>query len=290
MGAGWADDDATSGVRVGAILAANGMREGRRPPAHCEAAQRPRQSRCKSGALSTVQEDSAPMHRDCFVTRWRSLLAMSGGYSFRRDAPAPRPALPHRLAQQELDLPVEAAQVVLRPALDRVAEVAVDAQQERLPLRHGSASYSVPVLTTGWAALLAAEHHEQVADHRRLALLVELHDARFCDSSSSAFSTMPTAPSTIFVRAATMALACWRCSIAVGDLRRVGQVADARLDAPRRRPWPAGRAARLAGACDTSAVCVLQGDSSSVLVRVVRVAASPARAAPTRSASATYSS
>ena len=41
---------------------------------------------------------------------------------------------------------------------------------------------------------------------------------------------MPTAPSTIFCRAAMTAPACWRCSIACGDLRRVREVADPRLD------------------------------------------------------------
>ena len=51
-----------------------------------------------------------------------------------------------------------------------------------------------------------------------------------CQHAASAISTMPTAPSTIFWRAAMIALACWRCSIACGDLRGVGQVADPRLD------------------------------------------------------------
>ena len=50
------------------------------------------------------------------------------------------------------------------------------------------------------------------------------------DSISSAISTIPTAPSTIRWRAAMIAPACCRCSIACGDLRRVGEVADARFD------------------------------------------------------------
>ena len=43
-----------------------------------------------------------------------------------------------RLAQDELDLRVEAAQIIVRPALHRVEHGAVDPQEERLPLRHGT--------------------------------------------------------------------------------------------------------------------------------------------------------
>ncbi len=42
-----------------------------------------------------------------------------------------------RVAQDELDLPVETSQVVVRPALERLQDVWVDPQQERFPLRHG---------------------------------------------------------------------------------------------------------------------------------------------------------
>ena len=41
-----------------------------------------------------------------------------------------------RLAEQELDLPVQAPQLVVRHALDRVQEVAVHTQEERLTLGH----------------------------------------------------------------------------------------------------------------------------------------------------------
>jgi hypothetical protein len=44
-----------------------------------------------------------------------------------------------RPAKQELDLGVEAAQVIVRPTLDRVQEVAVHAQEEGLPLSHDHA-------------------------------------------------------------------------------------------------------------------------------------------------------
>ena len=46
-------------------------------------------------------------------------------------------------------------------------------------------------------AALAAQHDQQVADHRRLALLVERRRCPCARASSSAISTMPTAPSTI---------------------------------------------------------------------------------------------
>ena len=47
------------------------------------------------------------------------------------------------------------------------------------------------------------------------------------ESWSSAIWTMLTAPSTMRVRASMTAPACWRRSIALGDLGRVGEVADA---------------------------------------------------------------
>ena len=46
--------------------------------------------------------------------------------------------------QQELDLRVQAAQVVVGPALERVEDVAIDPQQERLPVGHGPTDRSFP--------------------------------------------------------------------------------------------------------------------------------------------------
>jgi hypothetical protein len=46
-----------------------------------------------------------------------------------------------RAAQEELDLGIEAAQVVVGPALDRVQQVAVHAQEEWLPFSHNCPSY-----------------------------------------------------------------------------------------------------------------------------------------------------
>ena len=48
-----------------------------------------------------------------------------------------QPAGPsQRIAQDELDLRVEAAQIVVRPALHRVEHGAVDPQEEGLPFGH----------------------------------------------------------------------------------------------------------------------------------------------------------
>jgi hypothetical protein len=49
------------------------------------------------------------------------------------------PRLLQRAPEQVLDLGVEAAEVVVRPALDRVQEVAVHTQEEGLPLSHEAA-------------------------------------------------------------------------------------------------------------------------------------------------------
>src|SRR5690242_11986653 len=73
--------------------------------------------------------------------------------------------------------------------------------------------YSVPVLTTAWVPR---------SPHSTTSRLLTIAALRSSSSSttprrlswSSAISTMLTAPSTIFVRAAMIAPACWRCSIA----------------------------------------------------------------------------
>ena len=53
-------------------------------------------------------------------------------------SPSPSRSLLQRPPQQELDLAVEAAQVVVCPALNRVEHLAVDPKQERLALGHGA--------------------------------------------------------------------------------------------------------------------------------------------------------
>src|SRR5690606_30749999 len=86
-----------------------------------------------------------------------------------------------------------------------------DDQRNQQTVLHSQ--YSDPVLSTGCAA---RSPHSTTS---RLLTMVALRSSSssttplFC-SSSSAISTMPQAPATIRARAATTALACWRCSIA----------------------------------------------------------------------------
>jgi hypothetical protein len=85
------------------------------------------------------------------------------------------PGVLQHAAEDELDLPVQAAQVVVRPALEGVEDVAIDPQQKRFPLSHKSL-IDRPCVDDRLRATLAAEHDEEVAHHRRLALVVEVHD------------------------------------------------------------------------------------------------------------------
>ena len=110
-----------------------------------------------------------------------------------------------RPAQKELDLPIHAAQIVVRPALDRFQQSRVNTKEEWFSCSH--------LLIDGSGVdhrlrvAIAAQHDQQVADHRRLAIFIELDD-RFLRSMSSAISTIPTAPSTMRWRAAMIAPAC----------------------------------------------------------------------------------
>lgn len=70
-----------------------------------------------------------------------------------------------------------------------------------------------PGIDDGCRFFVTAQHNHQVAHHGGLFFFVEL-DNFLLLSSSRAISTMLTAPSTILKRAATMAAACWRFSIA----------------------------------------------------------------------------
>src|SRR5450756_1831663 len=124
------------------------------------------------------------------------------------------------LAQQVLDLRVDAAQLVRGPLLDIGPHFGVDAQQELLASGHGSAPlcrrphvYSVPVLTTGVTWL--SPHSTTM----RLLTMAALRSSSnstilFLLKSSRAISTMLTAPVTILRRAAMTASACCRRSIA----------------------------------------------------------------------------
>ena len=55
----------------------------------------------------------------------------------------------HGLPQNDLDLRVDAAQIVRRPLLEVLPELRRYSKQERLTLRRHGQAYSVPVLMTG---------------------------------------------------------------------------------------------------------------------------------------------
>ncbi len=74
----------------------------------------------------------------------------------------------------------------------------------------------------GLHRILGAQHHHEVADHGRLALVIELDDV-CSDNARSAMSTIVTAAVTIFWRAQMMARLLTPQHHA-GDFRRVGQV------------------------------------------------------------------
>jgi hypothetical protein len=96
---------------------------------------------------------------------------------------------------------------------ERFVQLRVEAEQKCLALGH-RLSVERARVDDGLGVPVAAEHDQEVADHRCAALVVELDNVFLAASISSAISTMPTAPSTIFCRAAMTAPACWRCSIA----------------------------------------------------------------------------
>ena len=122
-----------------------------------------------------------------------------------------------RLPQHVLDLPVEPSGARRRPSAARRR-----ARRDRCAAgRVASRSRCRPGLWIERARVdhrlgvtVAAQDDQQVRHHGRPPLVVELDDLVLGARCSSAISTMPTAPSTILVRAAIIACACWRCSIA----------------------------------------------------------------------------
>lgn len=120
-------------------------------------------------------------------------------------------ALAYRLAQNELDLSIDAPEILLRPGFDLLPEIVVDTEQELFPVRHVygcKVSFKVfqelgsqrslkdlsgmPVhdsfdqkhgcnetlaiertrIYNGMDFGFTTEHYEQVADHRGFALVV----------------------------------------------------------------------------------------------------------------------
>ena len=106
-----------------------------------------------------------------------ALLLGRGRPGLRTGVQASR--IPQRAAQQKLDLGVQAAQVGVGPALQRFVRRRVEPKQECL-------SCAMRVLRLllvqrarvddGLGIAVAAQHHQQIAHHAGLALLVELDD------------------------------------------------------------------------------------------------------------------
>src|SRR5437870_11734279 len=119
--------------------------------------------------------------------------------------------------EQELDLGVERAELRPGPALQQIVQRRIEAEENRFPRGHRRVApaqvYRVPVLSTGWVP-----RSPQSTTSRLETIAAFRSSSRwrvfFCASISSAFSTIPPAPSTNLYPAAMMALACWRCSIA----------------------------------------------------------------------------
>lgn len=98
------------------------------------------------------------------------------------------PAGPDRLPEQVLDLPVCASQFVTSPGLQVVPEILVYSKHKLTLIGHPHVPSTevhpagVSLVIQGarvdhWLCLgLAAEHDQQIADHRRLAFLVQLYD------------------------------------------------------------------------------------------------------------------
>ena len=107
---------------------------------------------------------------------------------------APRIAV--RTAQEESDSGIDAAQFVAGPAAECLVDGGIETQGEGFARAHGDQE-SAPALTTG---LAARSEHRTTSRFDTICALCSLSSSRiFCwESISSAVSTMPTAPSTIF--------------------------------------------------------------------------------------------
>ena len=89
------------------------------------------------------------------------------------------PSSSHRFAQDEFDLGVEAAQLILGPPVEFLEQVRREAQQEWLSLGHEVMSLSRLCVERTRVddrmdGLVTAQHDQQVTNHRSLALFVEV--------------------------------------------------------------------------------------------------------------------
>lgn len=88
------------------------------------------------------------------------------------------PRLLKCLAQDELDLPVEAAQIVIRPPLDGVQQLAIHAEEEWFSVSHESWRLLVqgPGVQYGLGIAVRTQDDEQIGNHGRFAVIVQRDD------------------------------------------------------------------------------------------------------------------
>ena len=136
----------------------------------------PRSLRSDRGAVRcTIRRNAAIFAGRVHAPGRRSVRGGLGSGSVGRTRGAPRGA--QGPPQGVLDLRVHAAQIVGGPPGDRVVDVGIQAQQHLLALRHAAiSSVERAGVHDGLGGPIAAEHDQQVGDHLRLALLVEVDD------------------------------------------------------------------------------------------------------------------
>ena len=146
--------------------------------------------------------------------------------------------LAHALGQKILDLAVDRAEIVLCPGGDGGVELGGQAQGHLLfgVVVHGSLPKSSVArliqaagVDDGLGVVVAAEHHQQVRDHGRLAFLVELDRALFRQTLKRHFDHADRAVNDHLARvddgAGLLAL-----EHDGRNLGRIGEVGDARFD------------------------------------------------------------
>ncbi len=142
----------------------------------------------------------------------------------------PRPfALEHCLFEQVFDLAVDAAEFVLRPGLQIGPESGINPQQERFAGGHAS---GLRVEGAGvdhrMHLSLAAEHHHQIADHRRAAFVVQFHYPLFRQFSQRHVHHADGAVNDLLARR-NDCFGLLPAQHRLGDLRRVSEVRQPRF-------------------------------------------------------------
>ena len=80
--------------------------------------------------------------------------------------------LPQSVAQHVLDLAIQGAQIVIRPALQRGQQSGIEPHEKRFALRHDLLIDRAGV-DDRLSILIGAQHDQQVAHHRCLTILIQ---------------------------------------------------------------------------------------------------------------------